>query len=111
MCASLIVVMIIERMRIIIAEYINISIGALIGEHVDLMMTINREKNMSIKDKLEAAEYVCSRCSMSLSLACAIPAGNTVAFVHPIEDRFATCKNLRQRVQNIEDKLEHNYND
>lgn len=44
MYVSLIVVMIIERMRIIIAEHINISIGALIGEHVDLMMTINRDK-------------------------------------------------------------------
>ena len=36
MCASLIVVMIIEKMRIIIAEHINISIGALIGGRVDL---------------------------------------------------------------------------
>ena len=56
MCASLIVVMIIERMRIIIAEHINISIGAPIGEHVDLTMTINRETT-EIKPR-EEYEYM-----------------------------------------------------
>ena len=44
MCASLIVVMIIERTKIIIAEYINISIGALIGVRVDSM--IQPKKNV-----------------------------------------------------------------
>lgn len=66
---------------------------------------------MSIKDKLEAAEYVCSRCSMSLTLACAIPTNEKITFVHTIEDRFSSCKNLRQRVQNIEDKLNYDYGD
>lgn len=66
---------------------------------------------MSIKDKLEAADYVCSNCPMSLTLACAIFTNNKIMLVHTTEDRFGSCKHLRERVQNIEDKLERDYSD
>lgn len=52
---------------------------------------------MTVKDKLDAIDYVCNHCQEGLYLGCIQHSGD-----HPLimqaEDRFDHCSKLRQRV-------------